>query len=39
MLVASGKERQYVPTLQLPADYYLAGGINSVDLEHRLGDV
>ena len=39
MLVASGKERQYVPTLQLPADYYLAGGINSVDLKDRLGDV
>jgi hypothetical protein len=33
------KERQHVATLQLAADYYLANGINSVDLENRLGDI
>jgi hypothetical protein len=33
------KERQHVTTLQLAADDHLAGGINSVDLENRLGDV
>ena len=27
------EERQHVATLQLAADYYLANGINSVDLE------
>jgi len=26
-------------TLQLAADYYLANGINSVDLEDRFSDV
>jgi len=29
----------HVATLQLAADDHLAGGINSVDLENRLGDV
>jgi hypothetical protein len=33
------EERQDLATLQLAADYYLANGINSVDLEDRLGDV
>jgi hypothetical protein len=33
------KERQHVATLQLPADDHPAGGINSVDLENRLGDI
>jgi hypothetical protein len=33
------KERQYVATLQLAANYRLAGGINSVHLEDRLGDI
>jgi hypothetical protein len=33
------EERQDVATLQLAADDYLASGINSVDLEDRLGDV
>jgi hypothetical protein len=33
------KERQHVATLQLAADNHPAGGINSVDLENRLGDV
>jgi hypothetical protein len=33
------EERQHVATLQLAADDHLAGGINSVDLENRLGDV
>jgi len=33
------KKRQDVATLQLAADDHLAGGINSVDLENRLGDV
>jgi hypothetical protein len=28
------EERQHVATLQLAADYYLANGINSVDLEN-----
>jgi hypothetical protein len=33
------KECQHVATLQLAADDHLAGGINSVDLKDRLGDV
>jgi hypothetical protein len=28
-----------VATLQLSADNHLAGGINAMDLENRLGDV
>ena len=33
------KERQNVATLQLAADDHFASGVNSVNLEHRLGDV
>ena len=33
------KERKDIATLQLAADDYLAGGINSVNLEDRLGNV
>jgi hypothetical protein len=33
------EERQHVTTLQLAADDHLTGGINSVDLENRLGDI
>jgi hypothetical protein len=33
------KERPHVATLQLAADNHLANGINSVDLENRLGDI
>ena len=33
------KESQNVATLQLAADDHLAGGINTMDLEYRLGDV
>jgi hypothetical protein len=33
------KEHQHVATLQLAADYYLANGINSVDLEDRFSDI
>ena len=33
------EERQDRAALQLAADDHLAGGINSVNLEHRLGDV
>jgi hypothetical protein len=33
------KERQNVATLQLAADDHLASGVNSVNLEDRLGDV
>src|ERR1700730_6024158 len=33
------KECQHVAALQLAADDHLAGGINPVDLENRLGDV
>ena len=33
------EERQDVTTLQLTADDHLAGSINAVDLEDRLGDV
>jgi hypothetical protein len=33
------EERQHVATLQLAADDHLAGGINSVDLENRFGDI
>jgi len=33
------KERQDGATLQLAADDHLASGINSVNLEHRFGNV
>jgi len=33
------EERQDVTTLQLVTDDHLASGINSVNLEDRLGDV
>src|ERR1700682_4061706 len=33
------KERQDIPTLQLPPDNHLTLGINAVDLKHRLGDI
>jgi hypothetical protein len=33
------KERQDSAALQLAADHHLASGINSVNLEDRLGDV
>jgi hypothetical protein len=33
------EERQNVATLQLATDDHLASGINSVNLEDRLGDV
>jgi hypothetical protein len=33
------KEGQDRTSLQLPADDYLASGINSVNLEYRLGDI
>ena len=33
------KNASYLATLQLAADDHLATGINSVDLEDRLGDV
>ena len=33
------EERQDLATLQLAADDHLAGGINAVDLEDRLGDI
>jgi hypothetical protein len=38
MALASG-ERQDIATFQLATDDYLAGGINSMNLENRLGDV
>jgi len=33
------EERQDRTSLQLAADDYLASGINSVNLEYRLGDI
>jgi hypothetical protein len=33
------KERQDGAPLQLAANHHLAGGINPVNLENRLGDV
>ena len=33
------KEREHRPTLQLPADDYVANRIDAVDLEYRLGNV
>jgi hypothetical protein len=38
-MVATFERTPAHSALQLPADHYLAGAINAMDLKHRLGDI